>query len=491
MQFGHFINRQLSRLMVFKVPLLAGLFIAVALLSMRKSDAGTLEQLLTIESDDTGTLPNIIIIMADDLGYGDLGGYYGGKAKTPNLDRLTQEGIVFTDFHSNGPMCSPTRAALLTGRYQQRLRIETALSTDWEDKGMGSEENVEEITMAEYLREAGYETGIFGKWHLGKHPSANPVNHGFDDFRGLTCGSGDYFTKLDRNGYKDWWHNDSLAFQEGYATEVITNNSISFIESQKESPFFLYVAYSAIHFPWQTSEDSNLETVREGEGYTSNYPGPKSKLGPHNPEQIPSVLLVMIEELDKGVGRIIECLREMGVESNTIVFFTSDNGGYLNYNTDVWPKIGSNGPLRGQKGQVLEGGHRVPAIAWWPGHIPALSVTDQTAMTFDLLPTFLDLVGINFPSKMSPNALDGISLLPLLIQGKSLAPRTLFWRIGPQKAVRRGPWKLNVQGPEFTPVLYNLANDIGEAQDLAAEYPDIVRQLKEELDAWEKDVNPK
>ena len=439
----------------------------------------------------TGKLPNIIVILADDLGYGDLGGYFGGEAKTPNLNKLAQEGMLFTNFHSNGPMSSPTRIALLTGRYQQRLGIETALPTDWRDMGIGSEENKNEITMAAYLRKAGYATGIFGKWHLGKHQSANPIHHGFDEFRGLTCGSGDYFTKMDRNGYKDWWHNDNLSFQEGYSTNVITDNSVSFIETQKDKPFFLYVAYNAIHFPWQTSEDGALETISEGADFTSNVPGPQSKLGPHKPDQIPSVLLKMIEELDYGIGRIIAALHEQGLEHNTLVFFTSDNGGYLNYNDSVWPKVGSNGPLRGQKGQLYEGGHRVPAIAWWPGRIPALSVCDQTVMTFDLLPTFLDLLGIKFPLKSSSNALDGVSLLPLLLQGKVLESRTLFWRIEGQMAVRQGHWKLIMPSQESTPELYNLSDDIGETYNLANQYPEIVRQLKEELMDWEKDVNLK
>jgi arylsulfatase A-like enzyme len=438
-----------------------------------------------------GRFPNIIVILADDLGYGDLGGYFGGKAKTPNLNQLAQEGMLFSDFHSNGPMCSPTRAALLTGRYPQRLGIENALPTDWQDRGIGSEENKNEITIAAYLHKAGYATGIFGKWHLGKHPSANPIRHGFDEFRGLTCGSGDYFSKMDRNGFKDWWHNESLSFQEGYATDVITDNSVSFIKMQKDKPFFLYVAYNAIHFPWQTSEDGALETVREGEDFTSTYPGTKSKLGPHKPDQIPGAVIRMIEDLDKNIGRLFASLREEGLDRNTLVFFTSDNGGYLNYNDNIWPEVGSNGPLKGQKGQLYEGGHRVPAIAWWPGHIPAQSVCNQTISTFDLLPTYLDLLGIKLPSKRSFNFLDGVSILPLLIRGKELEPRALFWRIGNQKAVRKGHWKLVMQNQDGTPELYNLSDDISEIYNLANQYPEIVSRLKEDLTDWESNVNGK
>ena len=440
--------------------------------------------------------PNIILILADDLGYGDLGGYYGGQAKTPHLSRLAQEGMLFTDFHSNGPTSSPTRVALLTGRYQQRSGIERYLLTRWESpgqgriKGIGSDENKDEVTMAEYLRKAGYVTGIFGKWHLGNHLSSNPVFHGFDEFRGLTGGCGDYFSKLDRFGYPDWWHNEKLAFQEGYTTNVITENSVRFIKENRNNPFFLYISHLAIHFPWQTPEDDDLETRREGEEFTSNYPGPQSKLGPHPPGKIPETLIEMIEHLDQSVGLIIETLREQGLDKNTLVFFTSDNGGYLNYpvSGDIWPEVGSNGPLRGQKTQVYEGGHRVPAIAWWPGRIPALSVTGETVMTFDLLPTFMDLSGIKIPSQ-GPNAIDGVSILPLLLDGESLEPRTLFWRAGDQKAVRSGYWKLVISEKNSPAELYNLADDIGESFDLSDQYPEMVRKLKKELQTWEKDVD--
>jgi arylsulfatase A len=438
-----------------------------------------------------GSRPNIILIMADDLGYGDLGGFYGGRASTPNLNRLAEEGMLFTDFHSNGPMCSPTRAALLTGRYQQRMGIESALPTDWDSRGLGEDANKEEITMAEYLRRAGYTTGIFGKWHLGKHITGNPLFHGFDEFRGLTCGCSDYFSKLDRNGYKDWWHNDKLVYQEGYITDVITQNSIEFIEKNRDKPFFLYVAHLAIHFPWQSPDDGDLEIRREGEDFTSNYPGPGSKLGPHPPEKVPATVIEMVETLDKSVGLIMETLREQGLAQNTLVFFTSDNGGYLNYpvGMDVWPDVGSNGPLRGQKTQVYEGGHRVPAIAWWPRHIAAGSISEQTVMTFDLLPTFMELLDIQVPPENSVNAIDGVSMLSLLLHNNELSPRTLFWRINDRKAVRNKQWKLVVPGSGNAPELYNLDEDIGESNNLVARYPEIAARLQEELLSWEENLN--
>lgn len=446
----------------------------------------------------SGERPNIIVIMADDLGYGDLGGPWGGKAKTPHLDQLAREGLRFTDFHSNGAMCTPTRASLLTGRYPQRMGFERAYATKGrEERGIASPGN-QEITVASYLRKAGYATGMFGKWHLGKHASANPVRFGFDEFRGLTDGDGDYFSKVDRFGGGDWWHNEELAYQSGYATTVITDNAIRFIERHRTKPFFLYVPYLAVHFPWQTSSDSELATRQPGEDFTSGKPGPHSKLGPHQPGEIPDVMQRMIEELDEGVGRLLASLRQHDLDRTTLVFFTSDNGAYIHYlDPDYvdpaaaklpapdWPQVGSNGPLRGQKTQLHEGGHRVPAIAWWPGKIAPGRITHETTMTMDILPTAMDLLGLDLLSAQGPNALDGVSLLPLLLRGEAPAPRTLFWRTPTQKAVREGSWKL-VNG-----ALYNLAEDIGESRDLAAQRPELVRQLTTKLAAWEQQMAKK
>lgn len=438
----------------------------------------------------SGEKPNIIVIMADDLGYGDLGGYFGGEAETPNLNRLAQEGILFTDFHSSGVWCSPSRAALLTGRYPQRVGIDKdgldVDLVDWDSHYGIARADLNEITMAQYLKQAGYATAVFGKWHLGFDISANPVNHGFDEFRGLLAGCGDYFSKIDRFGNRDWWHNDKLEFQEGYVTDLITDNAINFMKANRDNPFFIYIPHLAIHFPWQTSEDGDLEKRREGEDFTSNEPGPGSKLSPHPMEKIPEVVQQMVEELDDNIGRLVEAIRELGLDNNTLVIFTSDNGNYLHYH-NIWPAVGSNGPLRGQKAQVWEGGHRVPGIAWWPGRIPALSVSDQTVAAFDLLPTFLDILEIETPPEGSPNVIDGVSLLPLLTEGESLDPRTIVWVRHENRAVRRDQWKMvSVIGQE--PELYNLAYDIGEQENVAKENPEIVSELIGELEAFEHSI---
>jgi len=301
--------------------------------------------------------PNIVVILADDLGYGDLGCYGNVHNDTPHLDRLAREGMRLTDFHSNGPMCSPTRAALLLGRYQHRIGIESAISTRGE-QGLPEGEQ----TLAEALRAAGYATAVFGKWHLGKRPEFLPTRHGFDEFRGLLCGCGDYRSHIDRNGNPDWWRG--------------------------------------------------------------------------------------------------------------------------------WKDISSNGLCRGQKGQLYEGGHRVPALFWWPGRIKPGSTIDETAMTMDLFPTCLELAGLELPPSDSRDALDGVSLAPLLLENKPLPERTLFWRMRGQKAVRRGPWKLVVQ-PDGKAELYSLADDLGETRNLAAKHAEVVDRLLDELARWEALVKRK
>lgn len=435
--------------------------------------------------------PNLVVIMTDDLGYGDLGGVWGGAARTPHLDEMAREGMRFTDFHSSAPVCTPTRAALMTGRYPLRLGIEKAFNhpygyRGWEDLGIAAAQNRGEITIATYLGGAGYATGIFGKWHLGKNVAANPVRHGFDEFRGLTCGCGDYFSKLTRYGEADWWHNDRLEHQDGYVTTVTADNAVRFIEKNAAKPFFLYVPYSAIHFPWQDPDDGGA--MMRQLGVPVDRPGEVTKVGHHQSQDIPRVVQAMIEEIDDGVGRIIAAIRQQGIEGRTLVIFKSDNGGSTIYPYKGTPtRVSSNGPYRGEKKQVYEGGHRVPAIAWWPGKIAPGAVSHETAVTMDLVPTMLELAGVPLPAKDGPNALDGVSLVPLLLRQEKLAPRTLFWMSPPRngvvtRAVRKGPWKL--VGAE----LYNLAQDPSESRDLASQYPERVRDLRAEQEAWERSI---
>jgi arylsulfatase A-like enzyme len=301
------------------------------------------------------------------------------------------------------------------------------------------------------------------------------------------CGCGIYRSHIDRNGNPDWWRGDKLVPQEGYATSLVTEHAVRFIESHRDQPFFLYVAHLAIHFPWMTPQDEGFRKV--GGSYLKPTPGPDCKLGPHTPKQLEPVVRRMIEELDVSVGEIVSALRRLRLERRTLVVFTSDNGGYLSY-SGGWKDISSNGLCRGQKGQLYEGGHRVPAVFWWPGQITPGSTTDATAMTMDVFPTCLELAGVEFPPNDSPNGLDGVSLAPLLLENKPLPERTLFWRMRGQKAVRRGPWKLVVQ-PDGKAELYNLADDLGETRNLAAKHAEVVDRLLDELARWEALVKRK
>jgi arylsulfatase A len=413
-----------------------------------------------------GNKPNIIVILADDLGYGDVGCYGSKIINTPNIDALAAGGLRFTDFHSNGSMCSPTRAALLTGRYQQRCGIEAVLSAKSNrDTGIA----VEEVTFADVLKTAGYTSGCFGKWHLGYTPAFNPVMQGFDTYRGFVAGGSDYISHVDRSGNADWWKDDKLHPEEGYTTDLLTDHAIRFIDESRNKPFCVYLPYQAVHFPFQGPNDEADRIV--GGDYWSN-----AKYGRRyaDIEDRKAAYKEMIESMDANIGRIVDKVRKLGIEKNTLIFFTSDNGAYK------W--VGSNLPCSGQKTDLLEGGHRVPAVAYWPGTIKPGTVTDEITMTMDLFPMMVEMSGAKLPAGLK---LDGVSLLPLLSQGKAIPKRTVFWRFGKRWAVRKGPWKLHFNKKQH---LYNLSDDIGEKNDLAAEKPDIVAALQAEYVAWEKDV---
>jgi len=416
--------------------------------------------------------PNIIFILADDLGYGDIGCYGSAINRTPHLDRLAAGGIRFTDFHSNGPMCSPTRAAFLTGLYQNRFgrRFESALSGSRRDPGLP----LNAVTIAEVLQQAGYATGMYGKWHLGYEAPWLPTNQGFDEFRGLVSGDGDHHTQIDRSGNEDWWNGESVSMEKGYTAELITRHSIDFIKRHRDEPFFLYVPHLAIHFPWQGPEDPAHR--KRGTSYRKDKWGvipDRSNVRPH--------VTAMIESLDESVGRMVAILDRLGLTNNTLVVFTSDNGGYLDY-AGGFKNISDMGQLRGEKATIYEGGHRVPAIFSWPGRIKS-SVSHETAMTFDLFPTFAALAGTNTDSA----TLDGMDLREILFDGKSLPQRSLFWRMGSSKAARQDTWKLCVRGNR-PPELYNLATDVGERNNLADSRPMVLSDLKNALVEWELDV---
>jgi arylsulfatase A len=424
--------------------------------------------------------PNLVIIMADDMGYADLSCYGNNRYQTPAIDALAREGLRFTDYHSNGPVCSPTRAALMTGRYQQRSGVDEVV---FADPALGKRDDhglqPHEVTFAKLLQAAGYRTALFGKWHLGYAEKFNPRHHGFDEFRGYVSGNVDYRSHRDQANFADWWRDLELADEPGYSTHLITRHAVRFIEENRQRPFCLYVAHEAPHAPYQGPGDPAVR-------------GPQAQ-PPVKAEDIPRAYREMVQELDKGVGEVIATLRRLGLAENTLVFFCSDNGG---------TREGNNGPLHGFKGSVWEGGHRVPAIAWWPGKIKP-GTTAQTMLTMDVMPTLLELAHVSTPPDLK---LDGVSVAGLLSGGKPLPPRTVYWGYNQRYAVREGDWKLVVNQPDDAAktkgkkkaggaaagaALYQLGNDLGERTNLAAQEPARVQRMQAALAAWQKDVGAK
>lgn len=406
------------------------------------------------------TTPNVILIMADDLGYGDLGCYGSTTIATPHLDSLAARGIRLTDFHSNAPVCTPTRAALLTGKYQQRSGLEGVIYVKGETRQVGLDTTV--LTLAKRMRHKGYATGIMGKWHLGYKPEYNPVHHGFDTFYGYTSGNIDYHSHYDNASIYDWWHNLDTIREEGYVTDLITRHAVDFIEQHRREPFFLYVAHEAPHVPFQGRDDPAFRSAD-----TTDYFGPVADKSRAYRE--------MIEVMDEGVGAIMQALRTNGLEENTIVIFVSDNGAVAKY--------GDNGGLNGQKGTLLEGGHRVPAIVYWKGKITPRT-SSATVMSMDIFPT---VVALTNEGKMRSESLDGVDFSGVLLQQDTLPERPLYWRYRKQKAVRRGPWKLLITGADTA--LYQLTQDLAETTDLSSDQPAITQELSALLDRWEQEVD--
>jgi len=403
--------------------------------------------------------PNIILIMADDLGYGDLGCYGGNHARTPNIDRLAEMGIRFTDYHSNGTVCSPTRAALLTGRYQQRSGIEGVVTAAGHRyTGLSPEE----FTLADYLRSIGYSTGIIGKWHLGYDTAFSPINNGFDFFKGYVSGNVDYHSHVDQAGHFDWWLGKDTLLEEGYVTDLITATAVDFIRNMDGTPFFLYISHEAPHYPYQGRNDPADRTVG------GKFPNSGSRQDRENAYR------EMVEAMDDGIGAILKALEQSGLLENTFIFFCSDNGAN---------PTGSNSPLRGHKGKLWEGGHRVPAIAYWKNRFEP-GISDEIILSMDIFPTIVSITG-NKTGDLPD--FDGIPFQETLLSGHSLPERPVFWRFKNQQAVRKGPWKLLVDGEE--PNLYNLESDPGEQSNLEEEQPDILDSLTMLLQQWEAEMD--
>ncbi|MBT4694607.1 MAG: sulfatase-like hydrolase/transferase [Planctomycetaceae bacterium] len=399
--------------------------------------------------------------MADDLGYGDLS-CYNGWIKTPHIDSIAKRGIRFTDYHSNGTICSPTRAALMTGRYQQRAGIPSVIAADQKNpahfRGLQNQEN----TIAEYFKQQGYTTAIFGKWHLGYFRKYNPTHQGFDKFIGYVSGNIDFQSHVDQAGVFDWWHDLELSTEKGYSTHLITSHAVEFIQANKHLPFFLYVPHEAPHYPYQGPLDPPHRTVN-GE---FNNRGTRADTKEAYRE--------MVQEMDLGVGAIIEALTKASIVDNTIVIVCSDNGAVA---------LGNNGPLRGYKATNFEGGHRVPCLVQWPGHIDAGKLSSQLIASMDWLPTLFGMIGLHLPKRVK---LDGLDLSSQIVNSEQPIQRSLVWN---GVAIRRGAWKFMTK-QKGLPVdsLFDLTVDAAESTNLIEQYPRIVKSLRHDLDLWNVDV---
>jgi arylsulfatase A-like enzyme len=416
--------------------------------------------------------PNIVLIMMDDLGYGDLASYGASDVRTPNIDRLAREGVRLTDAYANGPVCTPTRAALISGRYQQRVGLESVLTTSPADRERGLP--VVGASLPALLKLNGYTTGLIGKWHLGWKPEFGPNAHGFDEFYGFLSGAHSYYTNRQDilgvgGGAPDLFENATPVEATGYLTDEITRRASSFITRHADGRFFIEVAYNAVHWPFeppdQTQTDSDRRILRQ-------MPDDSVPASRHD-------YVRMLERADQGVGQILDVLDQRGLTESTLVIFTSDNGG-------EW--LSRNAPLFHRKGTLWEGGIRVPLILRWPGELPPGTVSGQVAMTMDITASILAASGTRVSAGHRP---DGIDILPILRGKAPLLDRHLFWRWSTpnrqQRAVRYGHWKLLVDASQL--LLFDLSVDPGERTDLAARHPDVVAELERLLNDWEADVD--
>jgi arylsulfatase A-like enzyme len=416
--------------------------------------------------------PNILVIVADDLGYGDTGVHGGKDVPTPNIDALAASGVRCSNGYVSAPYCSPSRAGFLTGRYQTRFGHEFNPHVG-DDRKLGLP--LDQRTIADRLRGAGYATGLVGKWHQGFSAAHHPQARGFDDYFGFLVGGHNYLLHKDAEAQFGSAYSHDMIYRgrelqklDGYTTDLFTDEALAFMDRHARQPWFLYLAYNAVHTP--------LEVLQK---YGARVPASVT-----DPER--RGYLSLLVGLDDAVGRVTAHLRKTGRDKETLVFFFSDNGGsgrkpFLAYNTGV------NTPLRGDKGQTLEGGIRVPFFVSWPGRLPAGKTYDRPVITLDIVPTACAVAGARADAD-----LDGVNLLPYLTGEDTREPHeALYWRFGPQKAVRKGRWKL-VDWRDFATQqssgwqLYDLAKDVGEKNDLAASQPKIAAELSAAWDAWNR-----
>jgi len=399
--------------------------------------------------------PNFIVIFIDDMGYGDIGPFGSTKNDTPHLDRMAKEGMKLTSFYVASPVCSPSRAALMTGSYPKRVGLAKGSGHIVLFPGDVHGLNPKEITIAEMLKEEGYATGCYGKWHLGDQPEFLPTSQGFDEYYGIPY-SNDMWPGLKRwkfphlpilRGTKVVDQVDDMD-EQAELCRLFTEEAVKFIEKNKDGPFFVYLPHAFVHGPRKARPEfmAKAKTVEEAQ----------------------------VEEVDWSAGQILDAVRKAGIEKNTFVLFTSDNGGAGGL---------SSAPLRGGKGSAWEGGVREPTIAWWPGTVPAGSVCKEIASTMDLLPTFAKWAGGKVPDD---RVIDGRDVGDLFLGkpgAKTPHDRFFYHQADKLRAVRSGPWKLFRNGP-----LYNLENDLGEKKNVAAKHPNVVKRLTGYMNKFEQDI---
>ena len=421
------------------------------------------------------TRPNVIYIVCDDLGYADLGCYGGRQAAfgevSPNIDALAAGGMKFTQGYANSPVCSPTRFALMTMRYQYRLRgaAEEPISSKQRfDSHLGLPP--EHPTMPSLLRDAGYRTALIGKWHLGYPPHFGPLRSGYEEFFGPMAGGVDYFTHKASTGDHDLWWGEQEHLEIGYLTDLLSQRAVDYAQrmaegARSDKPFFLSLHYTAPHWPWETRDDAHIA------------PEVAKNLFHLDGGNVESYRR-MIHHMDEGIGWIVAALREQGLLENTLIVFTSDNGG---------ERFSDNWPLVGGKMDLTEGGIRVPWIAHWPAVVPAGVTSTQHSMTMDWSRTVLDAAGVAPDPDFAP---DGVSLLPVLRDPGQRFERPLYWRMNHrgQRALRVGDWKyLRVDGNDY---LFNLSQDERERANQAKREPDRLQAMQAQWEAWDATMPP-
>jgi arylsulfatase A-like enzyme len=410
----------------------------------------------------TSDRPNIVIFLADDLGYADLGCQGCKDIPTPHIDSLAKNGVRFTDGYATHPVCAPSRAGLMTGMYQHRFGFEHNPGPErFAAPNFGLPRSVP--TLAERLKAAGYATGMIGKWHLGYKEGLRPWERGFDHFFGFLSGARSYYPDNPREQDPLVCNGHPVTDEKEYLTDAFAREAVAFIDRSRDKPWFLYLAFNAVHSPMEATDK-----------YTARFPNLTGNRRTY---------AGMLSAMDDAVGRVLAKVRDLNQEENTLIFFYSDNGGPTPQTTS------RNDPLRGYKGQVFEGGIRVPFLMQWKGVVPAGKVYEKPVMAFDISVTALTAAKIAVPAD---EPLDGVNLIPFVTGQHTGAPHeVLFWRAGLQHAVRMGDWKLVHDGRAGgQDMLFNLAEDIAETRDLAGEKPEVLRQLQAAFQEWDKQMMP-